>query len=326
MSLSMTIPSYYADLAAQNGGFYLQVNANGNSGYELQINDNLTLAGASAADDLGGALAALNAGTEVAGGVGVGYQKDIRTVGTAEAGLYDLRISGVTNPVQVIVYKEYNGYKYAVKSMVVSAGDGVIENLLLPGNNGEYSIEVNALYAASGMNTGYSIELERVAAGENMAISNINTLIGDNIGIDLANGTAYFYSKVSEAGGAYNFNFSGTITGTAVMNVYEMLANGTQRFVRQLVLNNYIAEAKSGSIFLDDSANVFSTGIYKFEVISYGGKGTVNIGCSGYDVTNYIANKDVAFEFGVRDWVGKGDAEELFPGAARAFYAERYGV
>jgi len=313
MSLSMTIPSYYADLAAQNGGFYLQVNANGNSGYELQINDNQTLAGASAADDLGGALAALNAGIAVAGWVGLGYQKDIRTVGTADAGLYDLRISGVANPVQVIVYKD----KYAVKSMVVSAGDGVIENLLLPGNNGEYSIEVNALYAAYGMNTGYSIELDSVADTENIEISNINSMQLPSI--NLAGGTAVFYSQVSEAGGAYNFNFSGTIkAGTAVMNVYEMLANGTQRFVRQLVLNNYIAEAESGSLFLDDSANVFSTGIYKFEVVSYGGDGTVNIECSGYDVTNYIANKDAAFEFGVRDWVGKGDAEDVKTGVTVA--------
>ena len=318
MSLSMTIPSYYADLANEKGGFYLQVNANGNSGYNLQINDNRTLAGASAADDLGGMLAELNADTPVDGWVGLGYQKDIRNIGTAAAGLYDLRISGITNPVQVIVYKEYNGYKYAVKSMVVNSGEGVIENVLLPGNNGEYSIEVNALYAYAGMNSSYSIELERVAVNENMAISDINTLIGDDIEIDLANGTDYFYSAVSAAGGAYNFNFSGDITGTAVMNVYEMLSNGYQRFVRQLVLNDYIENANTGSIFLDDSADVFSTGIYKFEVVSYGGNGTVNIECTGYDVANYIANKDAEFEFGVRDWVGKGDAEDVRTGVTVA--------
>ena len=322
MTLAMTVNANNVSIAEKNGGFYLRVNSNGNgnSDYNLVIKDYATVAGSSAADEQGGTLEALTVGDSVAGWVGMGYQKDIRginNVNIADAGYYDLNIGNVENPVQVILYRVYKGVKYAIKSLVVSAGSGVIKNILIPGDNSDYLIEVNALYAASDRNTGYTLTLNRVEDVNTQidvsAIAQGHVEDVDLAGeISLSDGKQVFYRSIS---GAYDISFSGQVKGSAVMNVYEMLSNGTQRLVRQFVLNNNVSEVNSGTLFFDNAATAYGTGIYKFEIVpGSGAQGSVNIEYSGYDVTDYIAHKDDYIEYSTVDWVGRGDAEDVKTG------------
>ena len=255
--------------------------------------------------------------------VGMGDSTDYLKI-DSNSGLYDITIANVQNPMYVTLYQavkdaDNNVSYYAWLNGAYIDGNSktaMFENMLLDAN-ADYYIGVTSY----GQNSNYTVSVSN-PAGTVEAARDITTLGSqDNGTIENLNeekhwtgSPEYYVYDASENGGAYKFALTAKkdFTGYATLTVYELLNDGSKRWVGGYSVSAGNS-ADTGYLYLADKAVSNGTGIYMVEIKGSWDQcyGNVEYTVSGYEFPTIDTDGSISVGSSKNGWVGMvGDAEK----------------
>ncbi len=316
--------------------FFIQVAANGyqaNSEYTLSYTNNSENPLCSNADDRilnyweaqytqdSYEYKKLAPGSTVNEWVGMGDTSDFIQL-DSNSGIYDITIENVESPMYVTLYQAVRDAENRISYYAWLNGayiDGasktaVFDNMLLDAN-GEYYVGVTSY----GQNSNYTVSVNNPAGTVEAARDITEPGSKDNVTITLNpekhwTGTpVYYVYDASENGGAYKFALKADkdFTGYATLTVYELLDNGSKRWVSGYSVASG-SSADTGYIYMADKAVSNGTGIYMVEIKGAWDQcsGNVEYTVSGYEFPTSDTDGVIKVGASKDGWVGMVGAED----------------